>query len=384
MLSVADARAKVKRIVERSQRAWAAALSDSSAGLEHPASAVVDLPLHPPTEKAALADTAAAINWARAWGEVDGDGIEVVWVERSWPSAGTQRVPLRLRISGARAMAQFAGTGGHWKRLAARATTLGARMRSTEGSIAAAVQRHALTIAGYEDAAFDQLLDVVDWLVDNPASGKRIRELPIRGVDTKWLERHRSVTEDLFRARTGWPGLGLAESKSMIRVRFLDETLRPGGIADAALSLAGLATLGIRPEVVFVFENLESVLAMPDVPGAVVVHGSGYAAGRLAQVPWIRAARVLYWGDLDSDGFQILSRLRASGVEVSSVLMDVAAIERYRDLAGLESRTAPGDLSSLTDREAAAVALLQSLGGLRIEQERIPWTDALELLLSRV
>lgn len=384
MLSVAEARNKAKRFVEKSQRLWAAALSDPAAGLEHPASAGLDLPLNPPTEKAALADIAGAIAWARAWDGVDADGVEVVWTERNWPSAGTQRVPLRLRISGAHAIALFAGTGAHWTRLAACATKLGERMPSTGGSTATAVRRHVLTITGYADAEFDQLLDVVDWLVSNPASGRRIRELPVRGVDTKWLERHRSVAEDLFRARTGLPGLGLAESKSLIRVRFLDEALRPGGIVDAALPVAGLAALDIRPGVVFVFENLESVLAMPDVPGAVVVHGSGYAAGRLAAVPWIRAARLVYWGDLDSDGFQILSRLRSGGVDVASILMDVAAVERYRDLAGAEPRTAPGDLSALTDAESAAFALLQSLGGLRIEQERIPWADALEMLVARV
>lgn len=383
MLSIDDARVRVKRAFEKSQRVWAAALADPDSGLEKPEGARIELPLHPPTEKAALSDLGAAIGWADAWRHAPAEA-EVIWEERRWPSVGTQTVPVRLRLEGAAAITRFVGAHARWVRLSRRALSVHERMPEPQGDLASAVRRHALAITEYGDAEFADLLDVVDWLAENPASGKRAREIPIRGVDTKWLETHRRVTEDLYGALTGADSLGLAESKSLIRVRFLDAGLRPGGIVDAALPLSGLAALSIHPAVVFVFENLESVLAMPDMPGAVVVHGSGYAAARIADVPWIRDARVVYWGDLDSDGFEILSRLHATGLAVESVLMDAATVERYLDLAGAEPRPAPGDYSALTPPELAALAMLRSAGGLRIEQERVPWAEALAHLRAAI
>jgi hypothetical protein len=141
-----------------------------------------------------------------------------------------------------------------------------------------------------------------------------------------------------------------------------------------------LAALDIRPSVVFVFENLETVLAMPPMPGAVVVHGSGYAVGRLAGIPWIRSGRIVYWGDLDSDGFAILHSLRSVCVDVTSALMDEATLLALRDLWVPERKPAAGTYPSLTPGELRALGVIRSEGNVRLEQERIPWEAALAAL----
>lgn len=334
----------------------------------------------------------APIDWTRQWRDAgSSDVVQVVWGIRQWPSIGAQEVPERLVIVGADALAAFAGHGPRreWAVMSARAAIV--RDRFTGGvddevtsALAAVVRTHAATLAGYSDAEFGELLDVLAWLLAHPLSGRRVRELPIRGIHTKWLERHRRVTEDVYRALTGRSGLGLAESQSLIRVRFLDPGIRPSGLTDVAMPLWQLAALDVEPSTVYVFENLETVLAMPELEGAVVVHGGGYAVGRLASVPWIREGRVVYWGDLDSDGFRILNDLRIGCPDAVSLLMDPSAVERYRDLAVPESRAASGSFELLTAQEEAARVLLRELGGLRIEQERTPWEDALRALtLSR-
>lgn len=394
MLTVREARARAARIVEKSKRAWAAAIvadtpdAPDAAGLD---SVLVDLPLHPPTERAALADQSGAIEWVQQWRRVAAsDAVRVTWGVRRWPSIGAQEVPERLALAGADTIAEFAGASVQrdWATLTGRVALMRQRLVSgrpddVRTAVAAVVRTHATTLAGYDDAEMHELLDVVEWLLANPSSGRRVRELPIRGIHTKWLERHRKVTEDLYRAVTGREGLGLAESQSLIRVRFVNPGIRPSGLTDLAMPLAQLAALDIAPTTVFVFENLETVLAMPDLPGAVVVHGGGYAVGRLSSVPWIREARIVYWGDLDSDGFRILHDLRVGCPDVTSVLMDPATVERYRDLAVPDPRSAPGAFDLLTDDEQAARLLLRDLGGLRIEQERIPWHDALRTLRAR-
>ena len=79
------------------------------------------------------------------------------------------------------------------------------------------------------------------------------------------------------------------------------------------------------------------------VDGTVVVEGGGKAAAALlANVPWIRAAdHVVYWGDIDADGYAILDRFRATLAEptpdgapakrVDSILMNAADLHRYAE-----------------------------------------------------
>jgi hypothetical protein len=123
---------------------------------------------------------------------------------------------------------------------------------------------------------------------------------------------------------------------------------------------------------------------MPDLAGAVVVHGSGYGAARLAQIPWIQAGRVVYWGDLDSDGFSILHTLRSGCANVTSVLMDEDTLLAYRDLWVPEPKAASGRYPTLTASEQRTLDRIRSEGNVRLEQERIDWTSALSRLLATV
>lgn len=113
-------------------------------------------------------------------------------------------------------------------------------------------------------------------------------------------------------------------------MRALDERLAPGGLTDISAPIDNLAILSLRPERVFVFENLESVLAMPPVPGTIVLNGGGYRVDLIARLPW--AQKVTYWGDLDSHDFAILHRLRAHGVQATAALMDTETLLTHRDL----------------------------------------------------
>ncbi|WP_104133254.1 Wadjet anti-phage system protein JetD domain-containing protein [Cryobacterium sp. M91] len=115
---------------------------------------------------------------------------------------------------------------------------------------------------------------------------------------------------------------------------------------------------------------------------AVVVHGGGYAAPRLGAIPWINTGRVIYWGDLDSDGFTILHALRSGCDNVTSTLMDEATLLQFRDLWVPEPKAAGGTYSTLTAGEQTALGRIRSEGNVRREQERIDWTYALPRLLT--
>lgn len=337
----------------------------------------VDVPLHPPTEAQALKDGQSAIDWVGSWTGVTG----TVWTERQWASLGRQSVPERLLLKSPSDVARFCGKDRHWRRITERCTRLMAVPADGTGpAFEAALVRSAAAVEALAGADFERLQAVLIWLGNNPRSNLYVRQLPIRGVDSKWVGAHRGLVERLHAAATGTQSLGLAVPPGTVRLRFLDPLLAPGGLADVAAPVADLAKLGILPQTVFVFENLESVLAMPPMPGSVVVHGSGYAVDRLAGIPWLEQAHVIYWGDLDSHGFAILNRFRSYGMVISTVLMDVATLDAHADLCVPEPKPAAGVFSHLQAAELDVVAELAARGNVRLEQERIQWHYALARL----
>lgn len=362
MLTVKDARSRAARRVTRDLRHWAVTGGDD---------AVFELPLNPPTERAALADQTAAMAWARSWDAVDG----VEWGIRRWPSLGTQRVPTRLVRRGAASICAFVGRAElrDWQTLSARIAAMVAEFGSA-AAVTATLRTVGRTILDLDEVDFARLCSVIAWLSEHPQSGYRIRQLPVRGVDTKWVGRHRGLVSTLHTAISGRESLGLLAPPELIRLRFLDPLSRPAGLIDVSAPPSELTALTINPRVVVVVENLETLLALPELDGAVAVYGGGFGAGRrLAALSWVAGARLLYWGDLDSHGFAILDQLRSRWPQAESLLMDVSTLGEHRDLWVNDPKPTSAALTRLTSGESAALELLRAQNHARLEQERIPW-----------
>ncbi|MFH5823718.1 Wadjet anti-phage system protein JetD domain-containing protein [Georgenia sp. AZ-5] len=372
MVGVAEVREEARKRYDRLGATWA--IAAATGGLD--GAALLDRPLHAPTEAAALADQAGAVAWVRSWREAGVPGVR--WARRRWASVGAQDVPERVRLEDPALVAELAGRARHWRDLSGRVAALLEEWPAVE----AVVRRHARAVAALPGADFARLQEVLRWLVAHPRSGRYIRQLPVRGVDTKWVERHRGLVAGLFGALTGSDDLGLARPPELVRVRFLDAALAPGGLVDVSAPIEQLDALPVRPRTVFVFENLESVVAMPAVPGAVVVHGGGYAVDRLARIGWVSEGRVLYWGDLDSHGFAILDQLRTSCPQAESVLMDLETLEAHRDLWVPEPAPSRAALTRLTPEEAEVLARLRAEGDVRLEQERLDWAPSVQRLVA--
>lgn len=370
MISVAEARVRAAKTLNRNQRMWAAGTGTDAS---------MSISLQPPTEHAVLHDQAAARRWADEWRAVD--TVEVEWGVRRWSSAGTQRIPLRCSLEGADQIAMFAGpqNARTWNRLRNRAQQLRTRFGDQE-PLREAIATHGTAIERLDPDDFALLVHVLEWLQQYPTSGYRIRQIPIPGMHTKWLGTRRALVEDLHTAATGAPALGLIGPPIRVRLRVLDPEQRPGGLTDITAPVDELARLDLSPSTVYVFENLESVLAMPDLSGAIAVHGGGYALS-MRDLPWVQGSRIVYWGDIDADGFAILNRLRSSGLAVESALMDTSALQAFRELCVTDPRgSVRRDLPHLTPAEHAAYEEVTRSGGLRLEQERLPWPFVLEAL----
>lgn len=117
--------------------------------------------------------------------------------------------------------------------------------------------------------------------------------------------------------------------------------------------------------------------------------------------------QVVYWGDMDAAGFEILSKVREQGVECESMLMDRATYDEYAvygtnsmpdsGKSGKDGRRANGSEKEIAPRKPRATpglrpderALYEALctgEGVpfrRLEQERIPIVVAMAELHRR-
>lgn len=363
MRSPDDLRAWARRRY-RAQRADWLALPDLGAGLAH------RFPLHPPAEAVAGADPEALVAWVRSWRAFDAaasEGVTVRWAGRRWRSLGAQTLPVRVEVTGSQALARLAREA-EWSTLTAHARRL--RSAWPQADLVGALPSMASRLAALSADDVDRLVAVTTWLAEHPASGLLPRQLPVEGVDSKWFERHRDAVSRCVGALTGARDLGLREEACRFRVRILDPALAVSGPRDLTASVAELSMLPLAPACVLLVENVESLAALPDLPGMAGVHGQGMHAPELAGVPWIAAARLLYWGDLDTHGFRILGSVRGWLPHTESVLMDAATWWRFEHLTVPEPQPYRARIGYLTASEYEALALIRAGDG-RLEQERL-------------
>ena len=210
-------------------------------------------------------------------------------------------------------------------------------------------------ITDLDDRDYQRLVTTVTWLRANPVSGMLLRQLPIEGIDTKWLSSHAQLILALLGdsdhgpvpdssqavpapgARRLHERLGLRVPPDLIQVAVLDPSLRAqlAGMRHLAASVEDLNRWEHRPDTVVILENKETGYAITDDhPGTVVLHGQGFSVACYARIGWVRTARiVIYWGDIDAPGLQFVNDLRGHGITVSTILMDTATLHRFRHLA---------------------------------------------------
>ncbi len=331
----------------------------------------LSLSLGAPTGHVAEEDPAGVRDWVRAWRahEAAGRPGVVEWKSKRLGVLGETRIPVRLLLGDVEQIAEFAGYDARLRHLRRRFADFCDDLGSARAGMLAPC------FAGWRDWDDDttaRFLAVVDWIDHHDASSFYVRELPIRGVDTKWIEHHRGV----LAAVCGEEQLDFRSLPELIEVRSLDSALTIGGfehVSASAAELGKLVTAGFHT--VVVVENRTTFLALPALDSALAIFGSGFSARRLADIPWLRNKRVLYWGDLDTYGFAILDAVRAHLPHAESIFMDPATVAEFADLGVVEPKTSASRMTRLADEELRALSMLRERGDgrLRIEQERIPF-----------
>ena len=317
-------------------------------------------------------------------------GFQLEWREFNHRQLGRNRIPVAAIIESERDGLALIGK----LRDAAKFRVLAANLAETYPALVPWLRKCPLKVLDHAEI-WPRLMAVLDWIVRHPRSGVYLRQIDVQGVDTKFIERHRSLLGEMLdivlppeaidTQSTGANGFALRygfKSKPVqIRFRFLDQKLRIQGLSDLAVTSDEFARLALAVKKVFITENEINFLAFPDVPDSLVLFGSGYGFDHLAQAEWLQSMEVFYWGDIDTHGFAILDQLRSKLPAAHSLLMDRATLLEYRNLWGSEERPASRVLERLRPDESALYDDLRFnriTPTLRLEQERIgfAWVEA--------
>ena len=385
-----DVQKELKRRFKNKHREWL----EKSGDPEQPEASTwpLEVTLGIPTENQALKQVEDVRAWVAAWQSWNGVGL-LSWSERRWRKL-EPAVPEKLLLSGPGEVAQWIGEADRWDRAQQRYRDLIARWPQ----LGSKLPRYFAILADYSEADYRRLMDMVAWIEKNPASNLYPRQLPVTGLDSKWLEKRKRLLADLVDAVRGESSTegdffqicGLKVPPQLIRLRILDDGLRQcvGGLGDISAPWEQLAELDLPVSNVFIVENLQTGLAFDDLPGSVVIMQLGYGVDVLDRLPWVAKAHCLYWGDLDTHGFAILNRAGTYLPELKSVLMDEATLRSHQDLWVEEKdQHAAETLPLLSDHEQAVYqAIKRNTWGqnVRLEQERIAWDVAWKTLQQAI
>jgi hypothetical protein len=345
----------------------------------------LEVTLGMPTENQALKQVEDVRAWVAAWQSWRGVG-SLSWSDRRWRKLGVQRLPERLVLGGPEQVARWIGEADRWERSQQRYKELIGRWPQ----LASKLPRYSDLLADYSEVDYRRLVDMVAWIEKNPASNLYPRQLPVSGLDSKWLEKRKGLLADLVDTARGesssegdfFQRCGLKAPPQLIRLRVLDNGLRQwvDGLEDISAPWEQLADLDVPVSNVFIVENLQTGLAFDDLPGSIVIMQLGYGVDVLGRLPWAAKAHCIYWGDLDTHGFAILNRARTYLPELKSVLMDEETLLGHRDLWVEEKAQHNAEsLPLLSDSEQAlyqAIKLNKWGQNVRLEQERIAWNSA--------
>jgi hypothetical protein len=243
-----------------------------------------------------------------------------------------------------------------------------------------------LKVIEYSDR-WNDLLKVCQYFQHTPKPNLYIRELPIQ-VHTKFIEQNQKILRTLLESILPNENLNLIDGEKestfekrfslkyrepLIRFRLLDRTLitKYGfPVNDFSLPISEFNQLTLEGHHCFITENLMNFLTLPDLENSFAIFGSGYGVQSLKFTQWLSRCPIFYWGDLDADGFKILSQLRSYFPQVISIMMDTKTFETFQEFSVSVPATKSENLQHLTSEEANLYNYLV-IHQKRLEQERI-------------
>ncbi|WP_439257963.1 DUF3322 domain-containing protein [Lonepinella sp. BR2271] len=233
------------------------------------------------------------------------------------------------------------------------------------------------------DVQLQLLVQLIPQLQANMGQGNYLRALPLVGVDTKFLESHFVLVENLLDAlhngQVKTQGLMAwlnckPKPKDWLLIKPLCNKAQQalGGLPILRLDSETLLNFALPAQNILIVENEQSALALPNLDNSIVVAGGGKNVAWL-DATWLADKNLAYWGDIDSDGLHILNLARLKQPSIRALMMDEQTLIQHQKQMVNEAKACEFVPAGLT---VAEVGLYQKLkngefGCTRLEQERL-------------
>lgn len=233
---------------------------------------------------------------------------------------------------------------------------------------------------------WESILKVCSYFKKCPKPNLYIRELPVN-VHTKFIESNQSIITELLdviiqnhinhNEREFEKRFNLKFREPLVRFKVLDKNISQtyfSNLDDIAIPISQFECLNLPLKKVLIVENkttLYTTLTLPKMDKTIAIFGQGNAVTNIQNAKWLNDIIVFYWGDIDTHGFEILSRIRKHFKHTKSVLMDKRTFEKFfeNDLGKPSTDTTT---LNLTDSEKELYNILK-INNWRLEQEKIPF-----------
>lgn len=355
------------------------------------------VPFRRPTPQEILNDFSKVRAWLgelkRASKEEMGFGYSVTYREVNHRKLGAQLLPERIQFDTGEDLCRYVGV----EKGLLRARELFGEIKGARPELRSWLEQSPLRALNYHNE-WKEILAVLEFFLLHPRPRMYLRQLDIPWVDTKFIERNKALFRELLDLVLPASGIdsgfdttagggferrfGLKYDEPLIRFRTLDPALvSEVGFHDLTLTFSEFSQLRLDGSVrVFVTENKINGLSFPLCANGLVIFGLGYGIAMLKDVDWLKGREIIYWGDIDTHGFSILSLVRSFLPSTRSFLMDAATLYRHKWLWTREppERRITGELNFLTQEEHALYDDLRNdriEPRVRLEQERIPYGE---------
>lgn len=309
--------------------------------------------------------------------QTKGFGYSVEWKEQTFRRFGAQQVPVTVSFPTREDYTRFLGKCSEVRQFEQDCNPV----LESFPDLAKWIQRNPLKVIEHA-GDWTGLIAVCAHLRQNGRPNCYLRELPVE-VDTKFIERKRGVLGEILPivapgcigddASTFEARFGFRQKQPLIRFRTLDPSLVGVGklpFADFAIPLDEACCISIAAKNILVVENETTFLTLPSVTNTLALLGAGDAVSLLQQMDWLKRFRIVYWGDMDTHGFEALSLLRKHHPQAESLMMDIETYERFHQFAKKAAHYASSIELVLSDAERKLFKMLHAEGRL-LEQERI-------------
>lgn len=317
--------------------------------------------------------------------EVKGYGYSIEWKTVKNKMLGTQDFPCKIKFETAEDFERFLQKTKEVADFRKNVALINGKFPELQYWIERYPQK---IIDNSED--WNDILKVLDYFSKNPQPQLYIRELPIE-VHTKFIEQHKIVIGELLNVviedyvntneKDFEKRYNLRYDEPLVRIKLLDRTLATkffNGMDDITIPVSQFLKLHIPITKAFVVENKVNFLTFPPVANSIVIWGRGYGVAPIKDSELLKNIDLIYWGDLDAQGFEILSQFRSYFAHVKSLLMDKATFDYYFE----KERGTPSKISvklNLTTEEEELYQYIK-VNNYRLEQEKIPQRYVIEQL----